>query len=238
MSPCCSGSDVGGMDDALDAARSFSTKERQRLAKSGQALPDGSYPIVTKQDLQNAIQAYGRASNKAAAKRHIIKRAKALGQTAMLPEDWASQVATSPTKDSASMGDGMDMAQKEKKQGYRKKKKDNGSLEFACIHDACGERTFSTEKAAHDHALAVHSHSEVRIALSKTLREKFAGPPRQWAYVEDTADDWFIYSLEMSGAVDEKLYRQEYVFSDGVATLQGEPVEVRRRMVYEPIGQD
>ena len=222
MSPSRSGSDVGDMD----AARSFSTKERERLAKSGKALPDGSYPIVTKQDLRNAIQAYGRASNKARAKRHIVKRAKALGATSMLPGDWASS------------GDEMDAAKVEKSKGYKTKKKDSGSLEFECIDESCSQtgRVFLTEKAAHDHALAVHSHGEVRIALSKALREKFAGPPRQWVFVEETADDWFVYSLEAAGSVDEKLYRQEYTFKNGVATLDGDPVEVRRRVVYDPVG--
>jgi len=68
--------------------RQFSQDERDRLAAKGHALPDGSYPIVTTEDLKNAIQAFGRAKNKAAAKRHIIKRARALGATNLLPEDW------------------------------------------------------------------------------------------------------------------------------------------------------
>lgn len=68
--------------------REFSEDERKKAAASGAALKDGSFPIENKDDLENAIKAYGRAKNKAAAKRHIIKRAKALGATDMLPEDW------------------------------------------------------------------------------------------------------------------------------------------------------
>jgi ATP-dependent Clp endopeptidase proteolytic subunit ClpP len=68
--------------------RDFSTDERQRLAKSGEAMPDGSFPIVTRQDLENAIHAIGRASNPDAAKAHIKKRAKALGLTDLIPEEW------------------------------------------------------------------------------------------------------------------------------------------------------
>lgn len=79
--------------EPVDAARSFSKDQRDKLAKSGKAMSDGSFPIVNKQDLKNAIQAYGRASNKAAAKRHIIKRARALGATGMLPDDWAEDSA-------------------------------------------------------------------------------------------------------------------------------------------------
>ena len=59
--------------------RDFSEEERRRLAKSGEAMPDGSFPIVTRGDLENAIRAVGRASDPEAAKRHIKKRAAALG---------------------------------------------------------------------------------------------------------------------------------------------------------------
>ena len=66
----------------------FSPEEREELAKKGEAMKDGSYPIRNKADLKNAIQAYGRAKNKAATKKHIVKRAKALGETEMIPEEW------------------------------------------------------------------------------------------------------------------------------------------------------
>lgn len=68
--------------------RDVSTDEREKLADAGKALPDGSFPIANVSDLHNAIQAYGRAKDKAAAKRHIIKRARALGATDALPEGW------------------------------------------------------------------------------------------------------------------------------------------------------
>ena len=66
----------------------FSPEEREELAKKGEAMKDGSYPIRNKADLKNAIQAFGRAKNKAATKKHIIKRAKALGETELIPEEW------------------------------------------------------------------------------------------------------------------------------------------------------
>jgi hypothetical protein len=72
--------------DAL-CERDFST-EREKLADEGKALPDGSYPIVNKQDLKNAISTYGLGKNHAKAKAHIIKRAKALGASDLIPENW------------------------------------------------------------------------------------------------------------------------------------------------------
>ena len=66
----------------------FNQMQRQRLAAKNQAMPDGSFPIRNVADLKRAIQAYGRAKNKAAAKAWIIKRAKQLGEEDLLPEDW------------------------------------------------------------------------------------------------------------------------------------------------------
>lgn len=70
------------------AKREFSDKKREALAEKGHALPDGSYPIETEKDLENAIQSYGRAKDPKAVKAHIISRAKDLGATESLPEDW------------------------------------------------------------------------------------------------------------------------------------------------------
>jgi hypothetical protein len=68
--------------------RAFSEESRQELAESGMALPDGSYPIKSESDLKNAIQAFGRAKDKEAAKRHIMKRARALGLENLIPSNW------------------------------------------------------------------------------------------------------------------------------------------------------
>lgn len=66
--------------------KKFSGAKREELSKKGYALPDGSFPIETVADLENAIKAYGRAKNQSAAAKHIAKRAKALGKMSMLPK--------------------------------------------------------------------------------------------------------------------------------------------------------
>lgn len=70
--------------------REFSQDARDRLASSGAALPDGSFPIENRADLRNAVRAYGRAKSKPKAKAHIISRARALGATSTLPDTWKS----------------------------------------------------------------------------------------------------------------------------------------------------
>lgn len=71
--------------------REFSQSERDSAADSGAALPDGSFPIKSKEDLKNAIQAVGRAKNRAKAMAHIKTRARALGASDMLPESWSKR---------------------------------------------------------------------------------------------------------------------------------------------------
>lgn len=71
--------------------RAYSEDTRQSMADKGQALPDGSYPIADEADLRNAIQAFGRAKDKTAAKAHIMKRAVALGKEELIPVSWVSK---------------------------------------------------------------------------------------------------------------------------------------------------
>lgn len=71
--------------------RAYSEESRSAMANAGQALPDGSYPIKDEADLRNAIQAYGRAKDKTAAKAHIMKRALALGLEDLIPMNWVSK---------------------------------------------------------------------------------------------------------------------------------------------------
>lgn len=68
--------------------RAYSEETRKDMAKSGHAMPDGSFPIKDEEDLRNAIQAYGRAKDKKAAKAHIIKRAMKLGKENLIPMNW------------------------------------------------------------------------------------------------------------------------------------------------------
>lgn len=69
--------------------REVDTEERKKSADKGHALPDGSFPIETVEDLKNAIQAIGRAKDPAKAKAHIKKRARALGHEELIPDDWS-----------------------------------------------------------------------------------------------------------------------------------------------------
>lgn len=61
-------------------ARAFSDVQRRKAAKEGASLPDGSYPIYSQEDANNAAEAIGRGkAAKSTVVAHIRKRVKALG---------------------------------------------------------------------------------------------------------------------------------------------------------------
>lgn len=76
--------------ETLEMARQFTSDQRTKLAKSGAAMKDGSFPISNLGDLRNAIRAIGRAnpSKRDAVKAHIRSRAKALGASNLIPSTW------------------------------------------------------------------------------------------------------------------------------------------------------
>ena len=89
---------VFGFDDGdpSEELAVISRRVRKRLATEGKAMPDGSFPIRNPNDLKNAIQAYGRAKigKRAAVKKHIMRRARALDRERMIPEKWLARTAS------------------------------------------------------------------------------------------------------------------------------------------------
>jgi hypothetical protein len=96
----------------------ISREKRQKLAKEGKALPDGSFPITNLDSLKDSIQAYGRAKpgNRAAVRRHISKMARKFDRPDLIPENWKSLSAVEEDLDdlrsrlaafSAKLGDDM-----------------------------------------------------------------------------------------------------------------------------------
>ena len=78
--------------EAVEKAKNktyFSGKEREKLAKEGEAMPDGKYPIRNAQDLKDAIKLVGVSSMpESEVKAWIKKRARELNLENELPEDW------------------------------------------------------------------------------------------------------------------------------------------------------
>lgn len=68
--------------------RKFSKEERTDFAKKGLAMKDGSFPIVTPEDLKNAIRTAARGKDPVEARKWIIKRAKDLKKEDAIPKTW------------------------------------------------------------------------------------------------------------------------------------------------------
>lgn len=65
---------------ASKTAKDYSEAERENLADKGEARPDGSFPIKTKKDLENAKHDVGRANDPEGAREWINERAKEMGE--------------------------------------------------------------------------------------------------------------------------------------------------------------
>jgi Putative phage serine protease XkdF len=64
---------------------------RKHDAKTGAAMPSGSYPIETEADLTKAIHAVGRGgASHDSIRKHIISRARSLGASSKIPDNWNS----------------------------------------------------------------------------------------------------------------------------------------------------
>ena len=83
---------VFGVQKFDDEFGYISRERRQKLAKKGYALKDGSYPITNIDSLKDSIQAYGRSKpgKRAAVRRHIMKRASQLDRPDLIPDKWKS----------------------------------------------------------------------------------------------------------------------------------------------------
>ena len=78
----------GQLDPYELVKRKFTAEQRRQMAEEGHAMPDGSYPIGNKTDLMNAIRSWGRGGADPKVKAHIKRRAKALGHSDMIPDNW------------------------------------------------------------------------------------------------------------------------------------------------------
>lgn len=86
-------------------ADKYNTEDRRKMAASGEAMSDGSYPIKDEEDLHNAIRAVGRGSgDHDAIRRHIIKRAKAIGHADAIPDNWNADGSLKSSADNSISG--------------------------------------------------------------------------------------------------------------------------------------
>jgi hypothetical protein len=83
----------------------ISQADRDKAAASGAAMPDGSYPVKTcdgENSVSTAIDAVGRGSGSHnAIRKHIITRAKSLGCSSKIPDNWNADGSLSDSANAA-----------------------------------------------------------------------------------------------------------------------------------------
>lgn len=93
--PLAAVSPFGGTVKNVDVEltkRDYTQDQRDAMAADGRAMPDGSFPIDTADDLDNAIGLAGNASNPTKARKHIKRRARALGMQDRIPDTWSTKL--------------------------------------------------------------------------------------------------------------------------------------------------
>lgn len=92
---------------AATAGADLSTGQLAALGKKGQALKnsDGSfsYPTRNRAELARAFQAFGRARNKVAAKRYLLRRARGLHALDLVPDSWKPLRASADSQGEAEL---------------------------------------------------------------------------------------------------------------------------------------
>jgi hypothetical protein len=84
-------------------ASKYTPSVRRHLATTGEARPDGSYPIRSAADVSDAVADFDRSEGSEADREHIIARAKAVPDgTNALPASWAG--STRSLQESATPG--------------------------------------------------------------------------------------------------------------------------------------
>jgi hypothetical protein len=69
----------------------YDADDLKRMAANGQAMKDESYPIADKEDLGRAVRAVGRGgASHDAIRHHIMTRAKSLGASSEIPDNWGA----------------------------------------------------------------------------------------------------------------------------------------------------
>lgn len=191
----------------FEAARKFSTKQRKQMA-GNQAMPDGSFPIKNAEDLKNAIKLAGNAKNPGAARAHIIRRAKALGLSNLIPDSWK--------KDKADM------------ELYE-------CPEDECDRAFLTEDALS-DHADSVHTYDEIQRAVGKEVRSRFARPGSLGVPSVFAWVVDISDTWVVFTVENEGG--ENLYRSDYTMDDSGKVTLGDPTPVVRKIVYVPAPKD
>jgi hypothetical protein len=161
--------------------------KREELAKKGHALPDGSFPIENVKDLHNAVKAIGRAKDPESAKKHIKKRARALGQyQQVIPDDWKNAKTAAITASVETLRDKVAAAAAEAEFAYIP---ESVRMEAAKKGHALPDGSFPIEKAD-DVKAAIHAYGRAKPSHKADVRKHIMKRARQLKVSNLIPESW------------------------------------------------
>lgn len=186
--------------------REFTTAKRKTAAKTGAALPDGSYPIENESDLHNAVQAFGRAKNPARVKAHIRSRARALGAESALPDTWGKSEDLAETVAKIEIDveraalqliakDWAAFDANRTPEGARAKASYHNTMSIS--HSRAARGTTATPTVSAAHSKAAEAHGKAADAYSKAA-EFYGGG------MKSSGDDHYNDADKLATAADKK----------------------------------
>lgn len=84
-----------------DWALGITQEERDKAAKSGAAMPDGSFPITECEGSKGSVKSAVGLARTDAQRAHVIKRAKSLGCSSLIPDSWNADGSKSDSDSAA-----------------------------------------------------------------------------------------------------------------------------------------
>jgi hypothetical protein len=170
--------------------RAFSDKKREDLAETGQAEDDGSYPIESKKDVENAVQSFGRSKNKKKTKAHIISEAKKIGAESSLPDGWMKKFEIASFADDLAKNFFMLMPQQDEEE----KPEDFNSA----FDDVMTERA-----NAQNYSDLVDCLDALRCSLKSICESDLSGPDRMLAVRNSVGQFLDHVQAKMPGAPED-----------------------------------
>lgn len=167
------------VDFGITEFKDYPAAKREEMAKAGTAMKGGRFPISNLEDLKNAIHAYGRGAPKdrAAIRRHIIKRARAIGHAELIPDKWKNLSLDEFTADEPSAAEFKEYsAAKSKELEKSDVAMKNGQYSIKTVNDLREAIRTYGQDAPEDRA-AVRKHIEKRaraLGHSELIPESWA----------------------------------------------------------------
>lgn len=192
-------------EPVVAAVKQYTDDERAELAKQGDAMADGSYPIEDAAHVKAAVDDYDRTGAGDDVKKHIIGRAVALDATSSLPTDWVDPDHDGDNDLIAAKDTDHDDADYRKKLGLTASASDDmvAIIAAASISQADRDMGAKDGSALPDGSYLIRNRTELRNAVN--LRNHGNSPRKKiYAHIRKRAKALHAENMLPPELLDEK----------------------------------